>query len=1805
MSITCMLDGTWHPDPSTFYCHDVYCEEPESVENAQILGYNYVYYRVIKVDCAPSHLISSENFYDNFATQTELTTISIQCGADGNWIPDPKTLSCTVINCSHPILPRNASITQTYIDTLYGAELTIECDEGFFITERILSANIKCSINGKWVPDPEMFACRPVTCGFVKQPANSLVFGNSTSYGAKVAFHCLKGFRVPSSDNEQEIRNSQFLECSKDGTWTNAKAMRDCERITCDDPGYLPASTKHPSTSNSVYDYKSVVEYTCRSGSWFHRGHTRIRITCSDDSQWFPGIAETLPPCVDVTCLQPPMLPNADASPSFDDKDMYSVSETTVYLCQDRYKFSKPPSHGSYISITCQHDGYWSKLPTETQCEEIDCGFPPKIEFMNYVADKTTIGNSVMYSCIEGYKLSQSVISLNGTHFGAVCSSNGKWTPDPDDYACQVVKCPPPLHSIPNGVRHGDVYEYGYSVTYTCDAGFTFRDPNNYQNTIKSTTVSCMDTGEWDKYIPNLKCATLFCDQPYAPKNSSLSESTFEFGSKVKITCFPGYFMNQHNKSGINEEIIQCTKDQTWQPNPYKLDCSPFDCGIPESIENSEQSYLYTKIGSSAQYQCEHGYVVDLGNGGFIVKWPPVTTFVSKCTIQLAWTPHPSTIKCERVQCSVPIPPARGYISGGHWTNRERNFFFEDESTVTCAHGYVLEGMDSLEDKSKCLVNGKWSNNLTMHTCVDVICPKPPEHPGTIRFWNGLTNYRDKVTYECREGYFIKPGKSSITSQCSYDTTWKPSPTFKCIEIQCANPGILPNSVRIDLSGDGNYSQNSQIEYRCLPGYFIAKEQDAKGAWITNLSPGIDKTSSSIKLTCTNEGKWKPLPVNVHCSEPNTGTNLKDFFEAINEYPSTLERTGRLNHQLTSRGSFYEIPVKSSSKAESVVGSHCGDDEVILIENHGQWLQPSSKDDVNTKLHPIVMEETGETHDLWNIFDNDLDTYWMPIEQPEMEYHYYYWKGWVVDWDLQHEYVIASIQLHTSDNFANDVKMFNVHFSLNGEVWSSVGPFHAFIRSHRAEFFYGFQPVQARYIRLNITVTALMRSPIVTKFGVFGSEIDCVLDSTKTTDTMIIPAFFAVLHLLLFFTFFQAYKSDVKDRWKRYILLVPGGNCDSLKLRTFQLSITTSWKKRNHDVDLLLRIVDSKEDSISPIIWIRHSYDGLLRTGFTDTLAINIPVDINLVEKIDVVCIYKQSNINKSSSQFPIPSGHASENLSKILSELSMTASESPMDKAPSIHYDYIPGTLRQISNIFLSGFDSENHVISINKLVLMDPVNRIKKEWSSVTSGSCNKQAGKYFRHGEPVTFELIDTSSKYLRPESGIQKMLSVILQEYPLAWLFYCGQQVHPVVTNLTRMERLCFVILAVFLSFLVEALQHGLSDSTLYFASDDTMSVLQFVEEYFEISRFLMLSIPVILLIVTSLVGKFLSGKWSRRVEDPISYWQGTKPLYSVWKILLSCMHNMISEKQVMEDEKSEEGMSLGHSASRLHLSSINQKSATTVNSGPVELKQLIHEEIQPVVRAIPNYLSENRSLRQFLYPEPENVSKDELFACSSSVIDQTRQSHLVSTSAQISVPSSISYPESDMMQESEVEEINLEKVTLKPKMSESDFTASTESIYKTEFHVKHHSLSSNLQHEHPFLFPSCGVINRPQSLASDIDSVEVFEKTDDRPNVITHRPYPPDDPFKNNLSNEYKPFHFTLARFILAASIIIFAISVTIYIVSNTTNCSEKTSAQVSVLLLLSLLMNICLVIPICACIIAFSLYLLNKLGIGSCFRNRL
>lgn len=64
------------------------------------------------------------------------------------------------------------------------------------------------------------------------------------------------------------------------------------------------------------------------------------------------------------------------------------------------------------------------------------------------------------------------------------------------------------------------------------------------------------------------------CLQPYRPENSTLHGLNYIYEANVTITCFDGHYLNQTSRPDWNAEVIQCSSNQQWSPDPYELACA-------------------------------------------------------------------------------------------------------------------------------------------------------------------------------------------------------------------------------------------------------------------------------------------------------------------------------------------------------------------------------------------------------------------------------------------------------------------------------------------------------------------------------------------------------------------------------------------------------------------------------------------------------------------------------------------------------------------------------------------------------------------------------------------------------------------------------------------------------------------------------------------------------------------------------------------------------------------------------------------------------------------------------------------------------------------------------------------------------------------------------------------------------------------------------------------------------------------------------------------------------------------------------
>ncbi|PIK57233.1 hypothetical protein BSL78_05870 [Apostichopus japonicus] len=185
-----------------------------------------------------------------------------------------------------------------------------------------------------------------------------------------------------------------------------------------------------------------------------------------------------LPPSDFSTFFNPEFLPSL----VFPDVD--SVSEEVKLICGD--------------SVTCLYDAVTTSsiafanaslrdIKTFKEAKEklikiVSCGHPGKIENGGINGSVFLVGYTLVASCRWGF-----YIEGNSE---ITCHSNGSWSQQLPK--CVAIGCGSP-GSVENGVIEGNVYDVGFSISITCNEGFTL---------IGQASLTCLASTTWSETLP-------------------------------------------------------------------------------------------------------------------------------------------------------------------------------------------------------------------------------------------------------------------------------------------------------------------------------------------------------------------------------------------------------------------------------------------------------------------------------------------------------------------------------------------------------------------------------------------------------------------------------------------------------------------------------------------------------------------------------------------------------------------------------------------------------------------------------------------------------------------------------------------------------------------------------------------------------------------------------------------------------------------------------------------------------------------------------------------------------------------------------------------------------------------------------------------------------------------------------------------------------------------------------------------------------------------------------------------------------
>ncbi|KAF5895070.1 complement component receptor 1-like protein, partial [Clarias magur] len=546
--------------------------------------------------------------------------------------------------------------------------------------------------------------------------------------GSTVRFKCATGY-VPAGRSA-----SRTITCS--GTqWSDLQLQ--CKRRPCGNPGEI---------TNGKYLIPDGILFGATIIAECNEGYQLVGQTTRNCREF--GWDGRAPECIVVKCEKPHQI---DFGTFYPEEEYYAYGEAVTYSCKRDYDLI-----GSAI-ITCFSDGTFQ--PPPPQCRSLICD-SPQISNARRIEGKSApykYKQFVRYKCNKGYR-------MEGSDF-LTCTENG-WDPPPPQ--CDVITCstPPAVKGHFSPLK--ELYEYGETVTYSCNEGFRVTQPS---------TISCTDEGTFET-AP--QCLDITCESPLI-EHAVITGSfpPYIYSVSIQISCVKGYQIE-------GSDSLTCGEHGWIQSLPR---CIVITCDEPK-VNNGDiirgKALLY-KYEMTIQYQCNIGYSME-GSELLTCK-------------ENGWNPSPP--KCNVVTCSKP-PDVRH----GEFTPRNEVYEYGETVTYSCREGFRLYGVSTIS----CTEHGMFEKPPQ---CLEAICDELQIKNGMVIEGKSKSyKYRSRVQVQCNKGYKME-GSEYLTCE---EMGWNLPPPQCNLMITCESPSI-ENMV---ISGSSPpYRYGASIQISCVEGYRI------------------------------------------------------------------------------------------------------------------------------------------------------------------------------------------------------------------------------------------------------------------------------------------------------------------------------------------------------------------------------------------------------------------------------------------------------------------------------------------------------------------------------------------------------------------------------------------------------------------------------------------------------------------------------------------------------------------------------------------------------------------------------------------------------------------------------------------------------------------------------------------------------------------------------------------------------------------------------------------------------------------------
>jgi len=302
--------------------------------------------------------------------------------------------------------------------------------------------------------------------------------------------------------------------------------------------------------------------------------------------------------------------------------------------------------------------------------------------------------------------------------------------------------------------------------------------------------LTCTENG-WSPMTSKPECAPAKSSKgtaTFTGKDQAGSATGDPDSTEMKIQCQQGYEIE--GQAALTFKCVSEGGKIYWKSGATKLETKPAPTCSKISCEKLDQP----ANGNYAKLEGVFQEKVALTCNGDRVASPAGTTELT-CGNNKKWTPDPSTVKCEEIQCTT-ITIANGKVMKKGESNAATSFPVGDTFTFSCENGFELSVEAAYEITcSKDGSVGKYSKAVP--TCNDIDeCSNTDCGEGTCV--NGVNDY----TCECKAGY--KVGTSVGNKKC--DTQSNPCENNPCQNnaVCTTNTAFVSDSVSKDM-----------FEYKC------------------------------------------------------------------------------------------------------------------------------------------------------------------------------------------------------------------------------------------------------------------------------------------------------------------------------------------------------------------------------------------------------------------------------------------------------------------------------------------------------------------------------------------------------------------------------------------------------------------------------------------------------------------------------------------------------------------------------------------------------------------------------------------------------------------------------------------------------------------------------------------------------------------------------------------------------------------------------------------------------------------------------